>query len=115
MTEVKLMGAMGITTQMTRCSSLPDLETPMIDSMVKCLGSEHRKFADLVMQLAIATARQVADPESVAGKQRVLEIWDELRRDLGSHLQIEDELVFSWGKAHHAISDPLLNTLKRER
>src|SRR5262249_34872119 len=73
------------------------------------------KFADLVMQLAIATTRQVADPESATGKERVLEIWDELRRDLGSHLQIEDELAFSWGKAHHAISDPLLNILKSER
>jgi hypothetical protein len=109
------MGAMGITTQMAQCSPLPELETPMINTMVKCLGSEHRRFADLIMELALATARRVADPEDATENQRALEVWDELRRDLSSHLQIEDELIFSWGKAHHAISDPLLNILKSER
>ena len=36
-----------------------------------------------------------------------------IRQDLWSHLQIEDELVFSW--AHQAISGTLLDTLKSER
>jgi hypothetical protein len=36
-------------------------------------------------------------------------------RDLWSHLQIEDGLVFSWGEAHHAMSDTLLDSLKNER
>jgi Hemerythrin HHE cation binding domain len=42
-------------------------------------------------------------------------VWEEIRRDLWSHLQIEDGLVHSWGEAHHAISGAPLNTLKNER
>ena len=41
-------------------------------------------------------------------------MWDEIRQDLWSHLQIEDGLV-SWGEAHHAIPDALLETIKNER
>jgi hypothetical protein len=41
-------------------------------------------------------------------------VWDEIREDLWSHLQIEDELV-SWGEAHHAIPSALLDRLKNER
>ena len=39
----------------------------------------------------------------------VLRVWDEIRQDLWSHLQIEDGLV-SWGEAHHAIPGALLDT-----
>ena len=39
----------------------------------------------------------------------VLRVWDEIRQDLWSHLQIEDRLV-SWGEAHHAIPGALLDT-----
>lgn len=42
-------------------------------------------------------------------------MWDEIRRDLWSHLQIEDELVFSWGEARRAIPRSLIETLKLER
>lgn len=42
-------------------------------------------------------------------------MWEEIRRDLWSHLQIEDGLVFSWDEAHHAMSDTLLDSLKNER
>jgi hypothetical protein len=39
------MEATEVTTQMTfRCSPLPELEVPMINTMVTCLGSEHRKL-----------------------------------------------------------------------
>jgi hypothetical protein len=41
-------------------------------------------------------------------------VWEEIRQDLWSHLQIEDELV-SWGEAHHAIPSALLDRLKNER
>jgi hypothetical protein len=44
----------------------------------------------------------------------VLWVWDEIRQDLWSHLQIEDGLVF-WGEAHHAISGTLIDTLNKER
>jgi hypothetical protein len=43
----------------------------------------------------------------------VLWVWDEIRQDLWSHLQIEDGLVF-WGEAHHAISGTLIDTLNKE-
>ena len=100
---------------MTPCDRpLPDLEIPMINTMVTCLGSEHRKLNDLTMKLAFAATRLASDPESVPARQQALEAWDEIRHDLWPHLQIEDELVLTWGEKHHAIPDALLATLKVE-
>jgi hypothetical protein len=84
----------------------------MINTMVMGLGSEHRKLNDLTMELAFSAARLAADPDAIATNQRAVQLWDEIRRDLWSHLQIEDELVFSWGDALHAISATLLDSLK---
>src|SRR5271167_3570519 len=101
-TETNNMEATQLTMQMAPCGGpLPDLEIPMINTMVACLGSEHRRLSELTMQLAFAATRLAADPEAVTARQRATEIWDEIRRDLWPHLQIEDELVFSWSKAHH--------------
>src|SRR5713101_4799730 len=73
-------------TQMTRCDSpLPELEVPMINTMVACLGSEHRKLDDLIMQLACAATRLASDPGAVTANERVLQVWDEIRHDLRSH------------------------------
>ncbi|HLI81086.1 MAG TPA: hemerythrin domain-containing protein [Candidatus Binataceae bacterium] len=93
---------------------LPDLEVPMINTMVTCLGSEHRKFNYLTIQLALAASRLSSDPDDANARQRALELWDEIRRDLWPHLQIEDELVFSWGEARDAIPHALLDILKKE-
>jgi iron-sulfur cluster repair protein YtfE (RIC family) len=114
------MEAMQITTQMTTqmtigCGPLPDLEVPMITTMVACLGSEHRKLNYSTVQLAFAATRLASDPGAVTAYQQALKVWDEIRRDLWSHLQIEDELVFSWSETHHAVSETLLDTLKNER
>lgn len=105
------------TLQMTTpcCGPLLDLEVPMINTMVTCLGSEHRKLDRRIMQLAFAATRLAADPEAAGANQTAVDVWDEIRRDLWSHLQIEDELVFAWGDAHHAISGKLLEELRRER
>jgi hemerythrin-like domain-containing protein len=109
------MEATQVTTQMTPCGSpLPELEIPMINTIVRCLGSEHRKLDDLIVQLAFAATRLAADPEEVTANQRAVGVWDEIRHELRSHLQIEDELVLSWGEAHHAISGTLLDALKIE-
>ena len=97
------------------CGPLSDLEVPMINSIVNCLGSEHRKLDGRIMQLAFAASRLAGDPEALAASTRAAEIWDEIRRDLWSHLQIEDDLVSSWGEAHHAIPAALFETLKTER
>jgi hemerythrin-like domain-containing protein len=114
--EAKNMEAKLATTHMTPCSSpLPGLEVPMINTMVMCLGIEHKKLNGLIMQLACAATRLASDPGAVNANQRALQVWNEIRQDLWSHLQIEDELVFSWGKAHHAISGALLDTLNNER
>jgi hemerythrin-like domain-containing protein len=94
---------------------LPDLEVPMINTMVSCLSSEHQKINFLTIQLALAAARLAVDPDDASAKQRAVEVWDEIRRDLWPHLQIEDELVFSWGEARNAIPGSLLDTLKKER
>jgi hypothetical protein len=110
------MEAMQVTTQSTPCCGpLPDLEAPMINTLVACLGSEHRKLDGLIMQLALTATRLAGDPDAPMANQRAVEVWDEIRRDLWSHLQIEDELVFLWGEAHHAIPGALLDTLKIER
>ena len=86
----------------------------MINTMVTCLGSEHRKLDDHILQLAFAATRLASDPDALTANQRAVEVWDEIRRDLWSHLQIEDGLVFGWGGAHHAISGTLLNALNVE-
>jgi hemerythrin-like domain-containing protein len=104
------------TTHMPICGGpLPDLEVPMITTMVTCLGIEHGKLNYGIVQLASAATRLATDPGASGSNQQALKVWDEIRRDLWSHLQIEDELVFSWGAAHHAISDTLLDTLNNER
>ena len=95
-------------------SPLPELEVPMINTMVACLGVEHRKLDGLDMQLALAASRLADDPGAITANQQALQVWDEIREDLWSHLQIEDELV-SWGEAHHAIPSALLDRLKNER
>jgi iron-sulfur cluster repair protein YtfE (RIC family) len=105
-----------VTTQMKfNCNRLPDLEVPMINTMVTCIGAEHRKLNSLNLQLAFAATRVAGDPGAVTASEKAMEVWEEIRHELRSHLQIEDELVFSWGDAHHAISDTLLETLKNER
>jgi hemerythrin-like domain-containing protein len=103
-------------TQMSPCGGpLPELEIPMINSIVRCLGSEHRKLDDHILQLALAATRLASEPDSIGASRRANEVWNEIRRDLWSHLQIEDELVFSWAESDHAISATLLDTLKVER
>ena len=110
------MKATDITIRKTPCGSpLPDLEAPMINTMVACLEVEHRKLNALNMQLAYGATRLASDPGATELNQRVLQVWDEIRQDLWSHLQIEDELVFSWGETHHAIPGAVLDTLKNER
>jgi len=86
----------------------------MINTMVACLGVEHRKLNGLNMQLAYGATRLASDPGAIEANQKVLRVWDEIRQDLWSHLQIEDGLVFGWGGAHHAISDTLFDALKVE-
>jgi Hemerythrin HHE cation binding domain len=110
------MEATEVNTQMTcRCSTLLELEVPMINTMVTCLGSEHRRLNYATVRLAFAATRLASDPGAVIASQRALRLWEEIRHDLWSHLQIEDGLVHSWGEAHHAISGALLATLKNER
>lgn len=109
------MEAKDFTIRNTPCSSpLPELEIPMINTMVACLGAEHRKLNGLGVRLAFAASRLAGDPAAIAAGQHALQVWDQIRHDLWSHLQIEDGLI-SWGEAHHAISGALLDTLKNER
>jgi Hemerythrin HHE cation binding domain len=101
-------------TQMTPCDGpLPELEVPMINTMVACLGIEHRKLNDLIMQLACAATRLANDPGAVTANERALQVRDEIQHALRSHLQIEDGLV-SWGKEHRAISGALLDIVQNE-
>jgi hypothetical protein len=94
---------------------LPELEVPMIRTMVTCLGIGHRKLYGLNMQLAFAAKRLACDAGIITANQQALQAWDKIRHDLWSHLQIEDELVLSWGMAHQAIPCTLLDTLRNER
>lgn len=110
------MEAKDFTIRKSPCDSpLPELEVPMINTLVACLGVEHRKLNGLDMRLAFTASRLAGDPAAITTSQEGLRLWDEIQQGLWSHLQIEEELVFSWGEAHHAISDALLETLKNER
>ena|ERR1700733_11858490 len=103
------------TTDISPCGGpLPDLEVPMINTMVNCLGSEHRKLNYLTIQLALAATRLASNPEDAEAGHRALELWEEIGRDLWPHLQIEDELVFSWAEARQAIAPALLDSFKKE-
>src|SRR6266478_6314750 len=105
-----------VTTSMMPCGgTLPELQIQMINTMVRCLSSEHRKLDEHILQLALAATRLASHPAELTANARALETWDEIRRELWSHLQIEDELVFSWGDAHQAIAPTLLDTLRAER
>ena len=110
------MEATQLTAQMTPCSEpLPDLEVPMINAILTCLGSEHKKLSGLIARLALVATRPVDAQDTATASREVLEIWEEIRRSLWSHLQIEDELVYSWGKSHHTFSSSQLAALSGER
>src|SRR5260370_15613995 len=80
------MEAKQFTIQMTPCGSpLPELEVPMINTMVTCLGIEHRKLNGLNMQLAFVATRLAGNACTNAANQQALEVWDEIRQDLWSH------------------------------
>jgi len=95
--------------------ALPDLEVPMINSLVSCLAHEHLKLDEQILQLALVATRLAANPNDNQVNGQTMEVWEGIRRYLWSHLQIEDELVFTWGEAHHAIVGTLRETLENER
>jgi len=98
-----------------QADSLTHLKASMLNTMVSCLGQEHRRLEDRILKLALAATRLNNARDSLTLRQQAVESWDEIRNDLWSHLQIEDELVFGWGKDHHAISPTLLGTVQIER
>jgi iron-sulfur cluster repair protein YtfE (RIC family) len=110
------MDATQFNTEITPCGGpLPELETPMINALVACLASEHRRLDEHILSLALAANRLANDGDALTAGQAAFGIWDEIRAYLYSHLQIEDSLVFSWGVDHQAISATLRETLKIER
>jgi hemerythrin-like domain-containing protein len=110
------MDAEQINTQAKPCQgSLTELRATMLNTMVTCLSQEHRRLEDSLLKLALAATRLTNDRDSLTVRQQAIDSWEEIRPDLWSHLQIEDELVFSWGAEHHAISPMLLDALKIER
>jgi hypothetical protein len=114
--EALYMDVTQLTTETTPCGSqLPELEIPMINTMVACLASEHRRLDEHTLSLALAANRLAGDSDAFTADQPAFAIWDEIRAYLYSHLQIEDALVFSWGQDHQAISKILLEALKIER
>ena len=95
--------------------ALPDLEVPMINSLVSCLTREHRKLDEQILQLALVATRLAANPNDSEASRHTTEVWEAIRGYLWSHLQIEDELVLTWGESHHAIALALGGTLESER
>lgn len=96
-------------------SALPELEIPMVNTMLACLGAEHRRLDEHILPLALAATRLAAKCDGYTEDQSALHVWEEIRSFLYSHLQIEDALLFSWGRDHQAIPTTLLDTLKIER
>ena len=110
------MDAIPVVAKKTDCfAALPDLEVPMINSLVSCLAREHTKLDEQTLQLALAATRLAANPHDDEATGHTREIWEDIRRYLWSHLQIEDELVLTWGGTHHAIAAVLGETLEDER
>jgi len=83
--------------------TLPDLEVPMINSLVSCLAREHLKLDEQILQLTLVATRLAANPNDNEASAHTTEVWEGIQRNLWSHLQIEDELVLTWGEAHHAL------------
>jgi len=94
---------------------LPEHEVPMINTMVNCLINEHRRLDEQIIELALAASRLGANPHVMRDGERAAELWNSIQHDLWSHLQIEDEVVLTWGEAHHAMGAAFLGTLQRER
>ena len=77
------MKATQVTTHMTPCGSpLPELEVPMINTLVTCLGSEHRKLDDHILQLAFAATTLASDPDALTANQRAVEACRNVRSAL---------------------------------
>jgi iron-sulfur cluster repair protein YtfE (RIC family) len=91
---------------------LSELQIPMINAIVTSLQGEHRKLDEHILRLALAATRLASDPGDLTAKARAIDVWEEIRRELWSHLQIEDELVFAWANARRALSTTLLENLK---
>ena len=105
----------GATSPVPCSERLPDLEVPMITTIVNCLGREHRKLDERIMQLAFGASRLVCDADSPQEAERIAETWSEIEQDLWPHLQIEDELVLSWGQTRSAIGPDLIARLAADR
>ena len=87
----------------------------MINSLVSCLAREHLKLDEQILQLALVASRLAANPNDNEVAGHATEVWEGIRHYLWSHLQIEDELVLTWGATHHAVADALGQTLESER
>src|SRR5579862_2409225 len=80
------MEAAAVTTEITPCGQpLPELEVPMINTIVMCLGNEHSKLNERTMQLALTAKRLFRDPNRSDANQRAVETWEEIQRDLWPH------------------------------
>ncbi|HTR60616.1 MAG TPA: hemerythrin domain-containing protein [Candidatus Binataceae bacterium] len=109
------MDAIGVAMTKDCFVRLPDLEVPMINSLVSCLTREHTKLDEQILQLALSAGRLAANLNDQEAGEHAREVGESIRRYLWSHLQIEDELVLTWGGAHHAIAHTLGETLESER
>ena len=58
----------------------------MINTMVTCLGSEHRKLGERILQLALAANRLASHLYEYTANASAIQAWDEIQRELWSHL-----------------------------
>jgi hypothetical protein len=63
----------------------------------------------------LAATRLAGDPRDDRAYGRAAEGWEDIRHYLWPHLQIEDDLVLTWGEARRAITTALSETLRNER
>ena len=65
----KKLDLIQLTTQMSPCSNpLPELQIPMINTLVRCLQSEHEKLAEHILELALAANRLSSEPSELIAK-----------------------------------------------
>ena len=94
------MNGMQVTTETTRGGNeLSELEIPMVNTMMTCLGREHRRLDEHILPLALAATRLASDPGALTAEVAALEIWDEIRAYLYSLCRLKMRWCFPGARA----------------
>jgi len=97
-----------------RMESAPDSEVPLLNAIVSCLTREHQRFEEPLMRLANAATRLHSDPSNSKLYKDAVAAWSALSANLWTHLQLESDVVLSWGAARNDVPTELVEALRSE-